>query len=84
MSNFVGISDARENLPELVDKVSENLERVTITVHGKPKAVLLSLEDLESMQETAEIIAIPGLKKDIKEGMKEAGQGKGIPLSDLK
>ncbi len=84
MSNFVAISDARANLPELVNKVSDNLERFVITINGKPKAVLVSEEELESLEETAEILAIPGAKKSIKEGLRQAKKGQGIPLSELK
>lgn len=33
-------------------------ERVTVTVHGKPSAVLLATEDLESLDSLQETIAI--------------------------
>jgi len=84
MSDLISISDARANLPDLVTKVSDTLGRVTITVNGQPKAILVSAEELESLEETAEILAVPGAKKSILEGLKEAKKGKGIPLSNLK
>jgi antitoxin YefM len=83
MSNLMSISDARANLPDLVSKVSDTLGRVTITVNGQPKAVLVSSEELESLEETAELLTIPGAKQSIKQGLKEAKKGKGIPLSAL-
>lgn len=83
MSTFVGISDARANLPELVDKVSELNDRITITVNGKPKATLISAEELESIEETAEILAIPGALKEIREGEKQIKMGKFVRLEDL-
>ena len=84
MSNFVAISDARARLPRLVDNVDKYLERVFITVRGRPKAVIMSPEELESLEETAEILAIPGAKESIKQGLKEAKKGLGVPLSELK
>jgi antitoxin YefM len=84
MANLVAISDARANLPELVHKVSKNMDRVVITVNGQPKAVLVSEEELESLEETAEILALPGAKKNIKKGLVEAKKELGIPLSQLK
>ena len=60
------------------------MDRVTITVNGKPKAVVLSPEELESLEETAEILAIPGAKARIKRGEKQIKKGEFIPLSDLK
>lgn len=83
MSNLISISDARAKLPDLVDKVDKNMDRVTITVNGKPRATLISAEELESLEETAEILAIPGAKKDILAGLKQAKKGQGIPLSKL-
>lgn len=83
-SNQIPISDARANLPELVDKVSKYLDRVVITVNGKPKATLVSLEELESLEETAEILAIPGAKARIKRGAEQIKKGKFVRLSDLK
>ncbi|MBB3084587.1 type II toxin-antitoxin system Phd/YefM family antitoxin [Geodermatophilus sabuli] len=37
--------------------VSGQHERVYVTVHGKPSAVLLATEDLESLEEAIEILA---------------------------
>ena len=71
-------------MPDLVHKVNQNLDRVVITVNGQPKAILVSAEELESLEETAEILAIPGAKKSIKEGLKQAKKGQGIPFSELK
>jgi len=79
----MSISDVRSNLPELVAKVSDTLDRVTITVNGQPKAIIVSAEELESLEETAEIISIPGAKKSIIQGLIEAKKGKGTPLSQL-
>jgi len=43
----------------------------------------MSLEEAEIIDETAEILSVPGALKEIKEGWKEARQGKGTPLRDL-
>lgn len=83
MSNVVSISDARAHLPDLVEKVAETMERVTITVRGKPKVTMVSKEELESLEETAEIHAIPGAAESIMRGTKQAKKGRGIPLSKL-
>ena len=81
MVNIISISAAREKLPTIINKVSEGLERFLITVNNQPKAVMLSLEELESLEETLEIMAIPGATKSIKRGLKEAKMGRGIPFS---
>jgi antitoxin YefM len=83
MSNLVAISDARANLPELVDKVNNTLDRFVITVNGQPKAVLVSEEELQSLEETAEILAIPGAKEAIDRGVEQAKKGEVRPLEDI-
>jgi prevent-host-death family protein len=83
MNDLITISDARANLPSIVNKVSEGLSRFLITVNNKPKAVILSVEEMESLEETAEILSIPGALKSIKAGYKQAKKGKGISLDDF-
>ena len=83
MNNLISISDVRANLPELVTQVSSTMSRVIITVNGQPKATLMSAEELESLEETAEILSIPGAKESILRGLKQAKKSKGISLSDL-
>ena len=84
MSDFISISDARAILPDLINKVSKNMDRVTITVNGKPKAVVLSPEELESLEETAEILAIPGALESIRKGKEQIKKGQFVKLADLK
>lgn len=84
MSTFVSVSDARNNLPSLVDKVNKNMERVTITVHGQPAATLINQEELESILETAEILSVPDIKKDIEKSRKQFKKGEFVYLSGLK
>lgn len=84
MTNILPISHVRENLPDLVDQVDKKDDRIIITVNGKPKAVMMNLEELESIEETAEVLATPGARKAILTGLKQAKKGQGIPLEDLK
>ncbi len=84
MTNLISISDVRATLPDLVEKVNENLERVIITVNGKPKVVMVSMEELESLEETAEVLAIPHVKKDIAKSKEQIKKGNFTLLPDLK
>lgn len=84
MSNFVSISNARNNLPRLVDQVNKNMDRITITVHGQPTATLINTEELESIEETNEILSIPGALESIKKGREQIRKGQFVKLEDLK
>lgn len=80
----MSISDAREKLPSLVSRVSKYMDRFVITVKGQPKATLISAEELESLEETAEILSIPNIKKDLEKSRKQFKKGEFVYLSDLK
>jgi antitoxin YefM len=84
MTNVISISEARANLPELVGKINDRLDRAVITVNGKPRAVMISVEELESIEETAKILAIPGALEGIREGKEQIKRGEFVKLSDLK
>lgn len=84
MSNLISISDARATLPELVSNINEKFDRAVITVNGQPKVIMLSIEELESLEETAEVLAIPHIKKDIKKSREQIKKGDFVALSDLK
>ena len=81
--NTVAISDFRSNLPSLINQVSQKLTRFTITVSGKPKAIVISPEELESLEETAQILSIPGALKTIKKSQKQIREGKYITLEEF-
>lgn len=69
MSNYT-ISHARANLYRLVDQVAESHEPIYIT--GKREnAVLVSEKDWQAIQETLYLLAVPGMREAIKEGMLE-------------
>lgn len=80
----IAISDLRSNLPDIINKVSKNLSRIVVTVSGKPKAVVLSLEEVESLEETAEILSIPNAYEMIKKGERQAKKGEGVLLREIK
>ena len=81
--NTVAISDFRTKLPSFISEVSDNLKRLIITVSGQPKAVVLSFDELESLEETAEVLSTPGALESIKKAQKEVSQGKLTGLGKL-
>jgi len=51
------LADVKAHLSEIIGRVHAHHERVTVTVHGKPSAVLVATDDLESLEETLAILA---------------------------
>lgn len=69
------LADVRNRLSELVADVENTHERVTITKHGHPAAVLVSSDDLASLEETLDLLSDPSALADIREAEAEAGRG---------
>jgi prevent-host-death family protein len=59
MTTSMSLALAKAHLSDIVSRVSGQHERVTVTVHGRPSAVLIAPEDLESLEETLAILSDP-------------------------
>jgi antitoxin YefM len=82
MSETVPFTEAKAHLSELVDRTSREHERFVVTRNGRPEAVLISPEDLESLEETVEILQDKAFLASIRRSRKEAGEGKRLRLKD--
>jgi prevent-host-death family protein len=58
-------------LSEVVDRLEREHGRVIITRHGHPAAVVMSVEDLESLEETLDVMNSSALLGDIRESLAE-------------
>lgn len=76
MADHVPLADAKNRLSEVVERLEREHGRVVITKHGRPAAVMLSIEDLESLEETLEILSDPVLMRSIRRAQREAEAGK--------
>jgi antitoxin YefM len=61
----LSLAEAKAHLSEVVNRVSTQHERITVTVHGRPSAVLLAPEDLERLEETIAVLADGDLVRDL-------------------
>lgn len=57
MNETRSLAETKAHLSELVARVASQHDRVTVTVHGHPSAVLLAVEDLEALEETVAVLA---------------------------
>ena len=82
MSETIPFTEAKAHLSDLVDRTSREHERFVVTRHGRPAAVLLSPEDLESLEETVDILQDQALLASIRKSRREAAAGKRLRLKD--
>lgn len=75
------LADVKNRLSEVVERLEREHGRVVITKHGRPAAVVMSIEDLEGLEETLEILSDPALMRRIKKAEAEIAAGKDKVLS---
>lgn len=80
----VSAADARTHWKALLDAVEATHQRYVITRNGQPGFVLMSLEDLEALEETLEILSNPEEMAAIKEGIEAADRGDMVSLEEVR
>jgi antitoxin YefM len=77
----MALKDVKNQLSAVVDQVEREHDRVVITKHGRPAAVVLSMHDLESLEETVDVLSSPALIKQIRESLEELQASSATALS---
>jgi antitoxin YefM len=73
----ISYTAARANLAKTLDRVCESHEPVIVTRSGQASVVILSLEDFNSLEETAYLLRSPRNAKRLLEAIAELEQGRG-------
>lgn len=81
LSEHLSLADVKNRLSEVIDKLEREHGRVVVTKHGRPAAVMLNIDDLESLEETLEILSNPALREAIREGESDLAAGRSQRLS---
>lgn len=83
MTETLPLADVKAHLSELVGRVNRQHDRVTVTVHGRPSAVLMSLDDLESLEETIAILSDSDTLRQLAASDAELARGEGETEEEL-
>lgn len=70
-------SAARENLASTMQRVCDDREAVIITRRRDQAVVMMSLEDFESLEETAYLLRSPANAKRLRNAIDQLESGKG-------
>jgi prevent-host-death family protein len=86
----VGIADIKRNISSIVNRVAFGRERIVLTSRGRPKAALVSIEDLQTLEAMDRTTSLPpraqrkaalGMAQAVRE-MTLARRG-GVPFADV-
>jgi antitoxin YefM len=84
MSETRSLADVKAHLSEIIDLVESQHERVVITRHGRPAAVILSPDDLAAIEETLDILSAPGALLEIRAAEAEVDEGAYLTAAELR
>jgi prevent-host-death family protein len=81
----VPLSEAKARLSELARRVRQQHERITLTRNGEAEAVLLSVDDLDGLEMTLEILGDSDSVARISESLSALGRGEtGADLAEMR
>ena len=83
MTRTLSLSEVKTKLSSLVEGVVSKDDEIVITRNGKPVAVILSADELESLKETLEIQSNPVFMRQIRAGLKAHKQGRILKYTSL-
>ncbi len=85
MTETLPLATVKEKFSEIVDRVQRQQDRVIVTRNGRPVAVLVSPDDIESLEETLAVTSDRSLMRQIRESEKAVAQGeRGVELDELR
>ena len=83
MTKTVSVRRFRAELWSLLDDVTLRGEHVVVTRNGRPEATLISVDEYESLEETAEILSDPETMAAIEEGLADFVRGDYTTLAEF-
>ena len=78
------LAEIKKRLSEIVDGVEDRHDRVVLTRHGRPAAVLISPDELESLEETLDLLADPEAMREIREAQADVAAGRVFGADELR
>ncbi len=82
MTDTLPFSEVKAHLSEMADRVERQHDRIFVTRNGRPSFVLISPDDLESLEETLDILRDDELVESLRRSLQEAAEGNLLPLPD--
>lgn len=83
MTKNITLKKLRPNLPKVINEIDSKMARFVVTKRGKPAALMMSIEDYESLLETLDVYSNAGLRKKIKAAEEDVKKGRIQALDEI-
>ncbi len=77
------LAEVRAQLSRLVEEAERTHQRIEVTKNGRRAAVLLSVDDYDSLIETLEILGDPEAMAEIRESERAGARGEVYSLDEV-
>jgi prevent-host-death family protein len=82
MSDTLPFSEVKARLSALADRVETQHDRILVTRNGRPSFVLVSPDDLASLEESLDVLRDDELMASLRRSRQEASAGSRLHLRD--
>jgi antitoxin YefM len=83
MTKNITLKELRPNPPKVINEIDSKMTRFLVTKRGKPAALLMSVEDYESLLETLDILADTDLRDKIRQAEEDVRNGRIESLDEI-
>jgi antitoxin YefM len=78
------MAEAKAHLSAVLDEVRDTHDRVVITRNGRPEAVIMAISDLETLEETLDLLSTPGALEQIRQAEADISAGEAVSADELR
>jgi antitoxin YefM len=84
MSETLSLATVKSKFSEMVDRVEQTHDRIIVTRNGRPAAVLISPDELASLEDTLELLSDPEAMKELAESRRAYSEGDYLTSDQLR
>ena len=80
---YITVTEAKAHLLDIIRKADKNMQHFVISKNGKPKAIIMSVDEYEGWLETLDIMSDKKTMKSIERAKKDIEEGKCVAFEDV-
>ena len=84
MSETLPLAHVKSRFSEMVDRVEHTHDRIVVTRNGRPAAVMISPDDLASLEDTLELLSDPIAMNELAEALRAHADGDYVTGEELR
>lgn len=81
--SIIPLTEAKSRLSEIADEIHRTHERVSVTRNGREYVVIMSAEDLDSLEATIELLSDPAAQARIARAEADLDRGEVATLDEM-